>query len=53
MELQELPGELAYFVQQALASGTYQSADELLGRHTTFHSLVSPCGAGTRPSKSN
>jgi Arc/MetJ-type ribon-helix-helix transcriptional regulator len=30
MELKELPGELAYFVQQALASGTYQSADELV-----------------------
>ena len=30
MELKELPGELAYFVQQALASSTYQSADELV-----------------------
>ena len=30
MDLKELPAELASFVQQALASGTYQSADELV-----------------------
>ena len=30
MDLKELPAELAHFVQQALASGTYQSADELV-----------------------
>ena len=30
MDLKELPTELAHFVQQALASGTYQSADDLV-----------------------
>ncbi len=30
MDLKELPPELASSVQQALASGTYQSADELV-----------------------
>ena len=30
MDLKELPAELAHFVQQALASGTYQSTDELV-----------------------
>jgi Arc/MetJ-type ribon-helix-helix transcriptional regulator len=30
MDLKELPAELVSFMQQALASGTYQSADELV-----------------------
>jgi Arc/MetJ-type ribon-helix-helix transcriptional regulator len=30
MDLKALPAELAHFVQQALARGTYQSEEELM-----------------------
>lgn len=37
MDLKELPTELAHFVQQALASGTYQSADDLVAEAVRVH----------------